>query len=268
MKRTIIVFIIAIFCLESHSQHINPLDKSLYRSRVKLVDEFMDRFNGEELHPEISKEQESSRHLNLMILFNSELFKSAEDEKFIEAEEMADSIESSGVRINYSDSTWFAKAICHGKLNKKEIDFTLYLAVERRAEDMFKWVITRAVGETFKLTPSRQSDNIMLMPDDHETNFMSLYRITTEKDDYITNYACKDFQINQTSVFYSLVYYGLLDIEYVEDLEFIFFQVPNYIFSIKNFHRDTRNAGWLISSFEKMTEEDKSILYDYMMNKK
>lgn len=33
----------------------NDLNASLYDSRIKLVDEFFDRFNGKEGHPDISK---------------------------------------------------------------------------------------------------------------------------------------------------------------------------------------------------------------------
>jgi len=97
----------------------------------------------------------------------------------------------------------------------------------------------------------------MLMPDDHETNFMSLHRITTEKDDYITNYARKNFTVDETSVFFSYVYSGLLNIDNVDDLEFTFLQVPGYVFTIKDIFRETLNSGWLISSYHKVAYEEK-----------
>ena len=125
----------------------------------------------------------------------------------------------------------------------------------------------KAEGEIFKLKPSLNSDKIMLMPDDHETNFMSLHRVTTEKDDLITRYMQKSYLLDETSVFLSDVYNGLLDIEYVKDLQFIFYQVPGYVFRIKFIERETNNTGWLITSFYKAPEEKKTDFLNYLYNK-
>lgn len=133
---------------------------------------------------------------------------------------------------------------------------------------MYKWVIAKAEGDVFKLKPSLKSEKIMLMPDDHETNFMSLHRITTEKDDLISCYMQKDYPLDETSVFQSDVYNGLLDIDYVKDLQFIFYQVPNYVFRIKFIERETNNTGWLITDFDKVSEDEKEDFLDYLYNNK
>ena len=231
------------------------------------MDEFFDRFNGKEGHPAIAKNDKNYRKKNLTLVFDGKIFKSKEDPKFKELQNFTDSVISKDICINYSDSTWFAKAVCHGKLKGKEVDFTLYLNVEHRKENMYKWVIAKAEGDVFKLKPSLKSDKIMLMPDDHETNFMSLHRITTEKDDLITCYMQKGYPLDETSVFLSDVYNGLLDIEYVKDLQFEFYQVPGYMFRIKFIERETNNTGWLISSFNKVSEDEKSDFLNYLYNK-
>ena len=122
---------------------------------------------------------------------------------------------------------------------------------------MYKWVISKAQGDIFSLKPSKESEKIMMMPDDHETNFLSLHRITNEKDDLISNYTCKSHYVDETSVFLSYVYNGLLNIDYVSDLSFTFLQVPGYEFSIKEFEREGNNVGWLIYRFNKLSEEQK-----------
>ena len=99
-------------------------------------------------------------------------------------------------------------------------------------------------------------------------DFMSLNRITTERDDYITYYANKKFVVDETSVFFSLVYSGLLDIEYVLDLQFVFLQVPGYKFTIKHFERETNNAGWLIDSFKKISNKEKEEYLHYIYRQK
>ena len=50
----------------------------------------------------------------------------------------------------------------------------------------------------------------------------------------------------------------MLKIKHVEQLEFIFTQVPGYMFTVKYFERDKGNAGWLISSFRKADDNRKT----------
>ena len=270
MKRYFLCLALVSLFFVANAQKVitNDLNAELYDSRIKLVDEFFDRFNGKEGHPDISRKDKDYRKKNLMSVFNGRMFKSKEDAKFKELQNFINTVIEKNISINYSDTTWFAKAVCHGKLKGKEVDFTLYLNVEHRKEDMYKWVIAKAEGDVFKLKPSLKSEKIMLMPDDHETNFMSLHRITTEKDDLISCYIQKNYPLDETSVFLSDVYNGLLDIDYVKDLQFIFYQVPNYVFRIKFIERETNNTGWLITNFDKVSEDEKEDFLDYLYNNK
>lgn len=268
MKRYFLCLALVSLFFVANAQKVitNDLNSGLYDSRIKLVDEFFDRFNGKEGHPDISRKDKDYRKKNLMFVFNGRMFNSKEDAKFKELQNFINTVIEKNISINYSDTTWFAKAVCHGKLKGKEVDFTLYLNVEHRKEDMYKWVIAKAEGDVFKLKPSLKSEKIMLMPDDHETNFMSLHRITTEKDDLISCYMQKDYPLDETSVFLSDVYNGLLDIDYVKDLQFVFYQVPNYVFRIKFIERETNNTGWLITDFDKVSEDEKEDFLDYLYN--
>ena len=268
MKRYFLCLAVVYLFFVANAQKVitNDLNSGLYDSRIKLVDEFFDRFNGKEGHPDISRKDKDYRKKNLMFVFNGRMFNSKEDAKFKELQNFINTVIEKNISINYSDTTWFAKAVCHGKLKGKEVDFTLYLNVEHRKEDMYKWVIAKAEGDVFKLKPSLKSEKIMLMPDDHETNFMSLHRITTEKDDLISCYMQKNYPLDETSVFLSDVYNGLLDIDYVKDLQFVFYQVPNYVFRIKFIERETNNTGWLITDFDKVSEDEKEDFLDYLYN--
>ncbi|MDE6158731.1 MAG: hypothetical protein K2F69_01305 [Bacteroidaceae bacterium] len=250
--------------LQSNAQITSFLNEEQFRASINLVDDFIARFNGEKDKPGTNKQDKDYETNRILYLFNGKMFKSFEDPMFLEAKNFADSVVKNKTKVSYNDTTWVAKAECCGRLKGKEIGFTLYLTVEKRTEEMYKWVITKASGDAFKLKPARKATKAMLMPDDHETNFMSLNRITTERDDYITYYASKHFVVDETSVFFSLVYSGQLDIEYVSDLQFVFLQVPGYKFSIKHFERETNNAGWLINSFEKFSDKEKKEYLNYI----
>lgn len=252
-----------------HMNHLpvtNGLDPILYKSRIKLMDEFFDRFNGKEQRIDAIGNDKDSRLTNLLLLFDGQMFQSFEDSVFQEAIRMAYTIQADSIYLNDTDTTWIAKAQCHCTLKGKPVDLTIYLNMEQRKGDLYKWVITKVEGECLRLSPSVKSEKIMLMPNAHENNFFALNRLTMEVDDYVTNYARKSFRVDETTAFYTYVYSGLLDIKQVVDLEFIFLQVPGYVFKVKHHERETFNAGWLISSFRRMNDEEKQKFLQFIYN--
>lgn len=252
MKRnSIILLFYFVFFVAQAQIWTKALDEDLYNSRVKLIDEFMDRFNGKEISPNLSSTDSMLLEKNICNLFDMEMVMGQSDSVRSAIIEFAQEAVASGVKLNYSDTTWYAKATCMGTLKSKPIEFTLFLRVEPRGNDMYKWVISKAEGDIFNLTPNGDNEKVMIGPDSHETNFMKLHDLTNTKDDYITLYAQNSYQVDPTTVFYTLVYNNLLNIDGVVDLEFTFEQIPNYVFSIKNFERESSNAGWLISRLEK-----------------
>jgi len=254
------LLLLLVFNFSARAQIIGSMiDVEQERARISLVDEFLKRFNGVKDRPDVTFKVQDYALKRYLVLFNGKLFKAFGDSTYMAATEFIKQVNEDSTQLHYSDTAWIAKVKCHGKLKTQDVDFTMYLSVEARSKaDMFKWVINKVEGDIFKLKPSATSDGIMISPDSHETKFMNLSHITTGKDDYITNYMYKGHKVDQTSVFLSYVYSGMLEIEYVDDIEFIFYQVPNYIFSIKEFNRKSYNDGWLISSFREMSEEDKA----------
>ncbi|WP_336526246.1 hypothetical protein, partial [Bacteroides acidifaciens] len=72
MKKLIISMIITIGYLSCNAQIFDMLNSDLYRGRVKLVSEFMQRFNGEEKNPYIDPNASEIEKINLCQLFDSE----------------------------------------------------------------------------------------------------------------------------------------------------------------------------------------------------
>ena len=161
------------------------------------------------------------------------------------------------VQLQYADSLWFAKEKCKGSYKGKETSFFLYLTIEQRGEDMYKWVIQKAEGKIFELTPKVKNERIMLMPDDHETRFTSLHRVTSDYQESVTNFASKYYQVDATTAFYTMVQTGLLKIDFIDNVKLIFLQIPEYTFSIEYFDREGNNSGWLISNLWKMNNDEK-----------
>ncbi len=262
MRKYILTIVLAIGYLCSYAQVFDMLNSDLYRGRVKLVSEFMKRFNGEEKNPYIDPNAKEIDKINLCQLFDADFIIKNRAEIESKAFQFVDSVLFNHVRINYSDPDWFAKTTCVSTFKGKEIKFDIYLVVEPRGKDMFKWVIADVKGDIFNLKPSRESEKIMLLPNEHESNFMRLNSITSEKDDYITLYSSQTSVVDRLTVFNTLIYYGFLNIEYVSDIEYTFLQVPGYAFTIKEFERESTNSGWLIESWQQMNANDKKQILD------
>lgn len=230
---------------------------AIQEARVGLVDEFLKRFNGDTSHPNISPQDTSYRKSNILYLIEPPQDIENRDSIYNEAIRFVDAIINDSVRLNYCDSTWIARAKCKGVLDSKPVSFNIYLNVEHRKEDMYKWVILKVDGDCFNVTPRDMSSNIMLYPDDHEIKFISLGRMTNEQPFNVARFMSKGFEYDATSAFVYLVKSDKLKIEYVDELEFIFTQVPGYIFSIKYYERESSKLGWLINRFETISREDK-----------
>lgn len=268
MRNFIFLLILTIGYLEPNAQIFEMLNTDLYLSRVKLVSEFMHRFNGEELNPYIDKNDSISEKVNLCQLFDIDKILNNREVNEPRAFQFVDSVLQNNVKIHYSDTEWYAEVKCFGTFKGKEVSFDMLLTVEQRGKDMFKWVISDVAGDIFDLIPSRESEKIMLLPNEHESNFMRLNSITSEKDDYIALYSSNCISPSKLSVFNTLVYYDYLNIDYVTDIRYTFLQVPGYIFTVKECERESTNSGWLISDWREMSNSDKETLLQRIYNGK
>lgn len=268
MKRYFILIIISIGYLCCNAQVFDMLNSDLYKGRVKLVSEFMKRFNGEERNTYIDPNAAELDKINLCQLFDADYILKNRADVEDKAFQFVDSVLFNQVKINYSDPNWFAKTTCVGQFKGKEHKFEIFLTVESRGKDMYKWVIADVKGDIFNLKPSRESERIMLLPNEHESNFMRLNSITNEKDDYITLYSSKMSSIDRLTVFNTLIYYNFLNIEYVSDIEYTFLQVPGYAFTIKEFERESTNSGWLIKSWKETNDEEKEKILNELYHNK
>lgn len=257
MKIVYVLILSAFMPVAICAQIWHDLDEELYDSRVKLVDEFIARFNGSEWTPGVNSEDSTARIRNICSLFDMDKVLSRTEAFRDSIVEFAKVAVDSGSEISYSDSGWFAKAVCTGTYRGKNVKFDLYLKVQPRGENRYKWMIFRADGDIFALNPGNKEKEVMIGPDAHETNFMDLYDVTHSGYDAITRFMRPEFRLDSTSVFCTMVYDNVLKIEGVEDLIFFFTQVTGYTFRVRFFERDETNSGWLIDELIGEVEENK-----------
>lgn len=235
------------------------LNRRQYLAKVKLVDEFFARFNGDEKRVDLGPEY-SNRESGVLLLFDITKFKSKKDSNFVAANIFAQHVTENDVRLDYSDKNWFAKIMCHGRLGQKKITFNMFLCVEKRDSAMYRWAISDVEGDIFNNSRDKAHKELFIMPNDNEQFFMSVRKTTTETYKFIDDYVKQSYKADALSTFLALVRNNQLKIDAVTDVEFIFLQVPGYIFTVKHFERENNNAGWLIDSCTEISEKEKEKL--------
>lgn len=261
MQKTILLILIqAFFPLFINAQHIPDLTLSLeYASEVKSLDEFRARFNGEESKPGI-KEDNDYRRENLLNLFDLNIDKGdLTKEQFINRlNNFMDSVLINNCQFKISDSNLWAECICKMKYNKQDLTLTLYLQSECYKKDRYRWTIVGVKGFE-KAGIIAKNKLYPISPVQHEVHFIELQDMLNENRTHAFGYRKKGTQIDQLSVFLAWVYAGIIEFEIVEKQTFYYFDVPGYIFTINEIIRTGGNRGWLITSLEEATKEQKEI---------
>lgn len=254
-----ILFCAGALCTSAQTTVFNPLDRDQYLARVKMLDEFMARFNGEEKRGNMPAEY-ADRASNILLLFDLSRFKSKGDSCFVAAKDFASHAVESKSSLRNEDDNWFAKVRCHGRLGEKKVKFDMLLCFEKRDSAMYGWAISNVEGDIFRTSRDNPHKELLIMPNDNEHVFQSVIKATTETCQYIDDYARKGYRADALSTFLALVRHGQLKIEAVTDVRFVFLQVPGYVFTVKYFERESKNAGWLIDSCERISDQKKDSL--------
>lgn len=256
---TILLVCAGAFSASAQTSVFTRLSRDQYLAKVKLIDEFFARFNGEEIRSDVRTEF-TDRASGILMLFDLAKYNSKSDNGFVSAEVFSKFVTEKGVTLNFEDNNWYAKIKCHGKMAQKNVSFDMFLQVEKRDSAMYRWVISNVDGSIFQTSKDKPHKEFFIMPNDNEQFFQSIRKTTTETYKFIDDYVKQGYKADALSTFLALVRNNQLKIESVTDVEFTFLQVPNYIFTIKYFERNNMNAGWLIDFCKEISDEEKAKL--------
>ena len=250
-----LLFTMSYSVMSAQSPVFSDLNRSQYLARVKLVDEFIARFNGEEKRNDILSDSIDGVS-NILLLFDLSKFKDKSDSCYIEARHFSEWVVENGIKLKFEDKNWYAKIKCHGKLDQKPIVFDMSLCVEEHDSSFYHWAIDNVEGDIFLTSRDKPHNSFFLLPNENEQFFQSVRKMTTETYRFIDDYVRKDYSADALSTFLALVRSNHLKIEAVSDVRFVFCQVPGYTFTVKYFERNNHNAGWLIDSITRLRKND------------
>lgn len=222
-----------------------------HRCRIDFIHEFIDLYN--EIANDSLQENES-RNPGLR-LFDLSKFYSKEDPEFINASYFSKEIKNSKtLSLSDNQTVCTVRCICNYQGENKEIQLFLK---QVQTEGNIEWIVSSIESDWLDVYNDKESA-IGLLPDEHEENFIGLSKINNGNVTSMRRVFHNNHGYDKSSVLAFLIKAGLLRIKHTKDIEFIFLQIPDYVFHVTYFNRNTDNSGWLISNFYKMSEYDKS----------
>lgn len=250
------------------AQHIPDMTlKSNFAAQVKSIDEFINRFNGTETNPEVRCDLNQRRN-NIIALFDYRMNHAglAEDDFKGLIAGFVEKVLTSGVTLKLTDADMWAEAQSSVTVGGKKKTMTLILKSETYKDNLVRWAFAgvRGLVDAGVIDTSKYC---AISPVEHELHFMALDGIINSNRTAIMSYRSKDVQVDELSVFLTLVMAGKIDFGMVENLTIHCLEIPGYVFTINEQGRKGTNSGWLVSKVIKIGESEKMQYIRKLLNR-
>lgn len=263
----IIAFIVTFsFSTAAHGQVYSSQEEN-FAFEVKQIDEFFERFNDEgtlikNYLLESYHRVEVNREDLLISLFDGKSTHIREKDVVRFIKQVDDP--HNPVTLSFYDDDWYARVKCSVVYEKKERPLFLLLRVQKEKEGASKWVVHQVYAD-FLRTHEGNNPNASLNPVSHATDFMGLKKVFEDSEN-LKAYLSSEFKDDQLSKLAIEMQHNRISFQQVESLSFHFLQVEGWVFTVENFQRQEKNAGWLISElFQADAKEKKAYMQDLLI---
>ena len=232
--------------------------KENFLLEVHVIDDFIQRFNGEvdqkvlEKWAQLFEKKDISRKDVLYSLFNlrSQQWKQDEVERFLN--QLVDP--QCPAFLDFESNNWYATAQCIVSYQgtKYQTSFTLKVRQDPESKG-WEWVVASMLyPEIFHeyceapFTTTQKKRKLFLSPMSHGANFGALLRAFADPINFVDclDYTPDNLLLNTLAW---EVYHGDFKLLQIQSVDYHFFQVPDWIFVVKQVAREDFNTGWLIS---------------------
>lgn len=266
MKHILLLLTLVLTNISSFAQIFvveDPMLDTLFNARVKSLDEFIERFNGDKISSDIAQDDPLKREKNILSLFerdslavhqaqygnNNDLFLSITD--FIKY------VAKNNIKLDLQkDSMLFAVASLKMKYAAKDKNIKMALRYEHIGNDIYGWKIAGVSGLVENGIIDTSSVRIF-RPVDNEMNFSTIVPTINAQNNHITQYRSFGFDIDPTSYFLALCATNKISGVKCESVVYHVLSIDGYAFEISKFDRLDKNNGWLISKFKTMDKPEK-----------
>ena len=240
---------------------------------TKQLNQFFRRFNGEEDTKGKKFDPHDRQYRNdrlrkkyLSILFDQEDTDISPNDK----DAFVDIItsERNPIYLNLQSKDWFAVVNTTFLYKGRETPLTLFMKIQEEGLG-YEWVISDISFDSYKTLFDKQRGETkeFLHPMSHELDFMNL-RKALVKDGSPESYTLAEYKPDFLTLFLYEVKMGTLQFQTVNKMNFHFFSIDNWYFSLTNFNRPSDNSGWLISDLLQINTSQKEDLLKIIYDKK
>jgi len=258
--------------------NFDPNDE-LFRQEVKLIDEFIERFNDDsttDLSRFYSRDKEGfhiSRNVMLISVFNlqdNSLTQGNDDLKEFFTTVLD---KAHPVYLAFNDSDWYAEADALFLDNGKMVAIPIILHVVSQ-DDWAKWMIAgvgspRPVKQpppAINIKRSKAPPQSFISTSAHVTNFSEFHSLLTENMQPENYFEPRAAASPAGARFIAGIKKGQIRFQYVKELSFHFYHVHGFVFSVQNYTRKTFNSGWLIGGIHKVSAVEKTAAKNKLLN--
>ncbi len=250
----------------------DKLKDEIFLREVKVIDEFIERFNDDK-NSFIRKEYQKQNKpyalprkdilISLFNLDNPQWSKNTSLEEFFH--DVSDS--ANPPHLSFTDTNWYAEASTTFVYNKKTIEIPIFLHIQVAKNHGAKWMIA-GVGDnpvfggvqaSFTDPELQKGKDVMkfIATSSYATNFVELHNSFSDKKNILDFFEPELLATDKGKQFINLILQNKVEFKYVKDLKFYFYQLPNWVFVVEQFDRKSLNSGWLINDVKKVPEADK-----------
>lgn len=224
---------------------------SAFTYSIKSIDQFIDRFNYDQrdafrqsFEAAVGVTDGSARQKSILTLFDFQQIEENKNpyngliEQFISSVENNDS----SFYLDFYDEDWYVKLLMDitykGKPHQLEAVLYNYSASKNKSSWTIVSVNCKALGWHFTdLQP-----NVFLPPNSEGTDFINFRHLLKQNSEHLENRE----KGTKLEPFFQEISNGNVDLSYIRDISYTFFQIPEYIVVVKEYRRNEENSGWLI----------------------
>lgn len=236
-----------------NSEKINRFDLEKFALNFA---QFLNRFNGEDTigltDPNVLGTQKRSKIV--AALFIRSFYK--EENKELLDNFLKDVCFKTPNTFMHEDSSLFAKAFCEVLTrNKETITVKLTLRYIQNARREAKWELFGIQSTWLDTIFLNQKATDAIFPNDHDFNFVDM----TKKLQNSPFSLMDSNQLDQMSIFLTLIQQKQLSISHVNKLDLYYLGIPNWGVIIGNTGLSKAEGGWKIKRVIALTQQQKSI---------
>lgn len=273
---TVLIFLLLIAC-SGYGQTFQLNEEERFVYKVKQLDEFIERFNGDTktlVHHYIARHQPQV-HVDRVMLLKTTFDAENPAWNLEEVNAFINQVNNKErpVFLNFEDDLWFAETRCLVLYKGKKETVTLILKIEKESGNATKWTLAGAKASFLKdikpaaATPSDANTDkgVAMNPISHATDFMALDHILKDKKN-MSSYMAKGPKNTSLLVFLQEIGNGTIVFKQVNSITYHFLQVDGWGFTVRKFHRASKNSGWLVNQLIKMDPAAKQAYLASVLN--